>query len=237
MLFTIIYDSGCGDLVCRKLAIDKLITLGRANRVLPGPITLSGVGDKKTGCQEGVYKIMLPLSAGGNATMSGLCLDKVTGKFHKFSLKKVEDDIRGHYRKCGKDPGNLPRLPYSVGGETDIMIGIKYLKYFPKEVHQLPNGLTLYKTLFENFNGSHGVVGARTSHLRMNGKNQGNLRTLTRLCQGLPSTRTCIKPVLRYPSWDGGNILRIPIMTVPIPPPLMMTWQFLQRVVKDKSDI
>ena len=56
--FNLFYDSGCGDLVCKKSAIDKLVTLG----ILPGSITLSGVGDKKTVCQEGVYKIiMLPL--------------------------------------------------------------------------------------------------------------------------------------------------------------------------------
>ena len=114
--FNIFYDSGCGDMVCKKSAIDKLIGMGRASLVLPGPITLSGVGDKKTVCKEGVYKITLPLSNGGEATISGLCLDRVTGMFPVFSLKQVENDIKGHYRKCNMDPGTLPRLPSSVGG-------------------------------------------------------------------------------------------------------------------------
>ena len=90
--------------------------------------------------------------------MSGLCLDKVTGKFPVFSLKTVENDIKDHYQKFGKDPEKLPRLPGEVGGETDIMIGIKYLKYFPKEIYKLPNGLTIYEALFENSDGSLGVV-------------------------------------------------------------------------------
>jgi hypothetical protein len=158
-LFNLFYDSGCGDLVCKKSAIDKLVSLGRASRELSGPITLSGVGDKKTVCRDGTYKITLPLNTGKQATMSGLCLDKVTGKFPVFSLKTVEDDVKDHYQqKLGKDPEELPRLPDKVGGETDIMIGIKYLKYFPKEIHKLSNGLTIYESMFENSDGSLGVV-------------------------------------------------------------------------------
>ena len=39
------------------------------------------------------------------------------------------------------------------------MIGIKYLKYFPERIFQLPNGLTIYKSIFSNADGSRGVVG------------------------------------------------------------------------------
>ena len=42
-LFNLFCDSGCGDLVCKKSAIDKLIGLGKGSRELPGPIILSGV--------------------------------------------------------------------------------------------------------------------------------------------------------------------------------------------------
>ena len=91
--------------------------------------------------------------------MSGLCLDKVTGKFPEFSLDSADIDIREHYQNFGETPDvNLPQLPSKVGGETDIMIGIKYLKYFPQEVHKLPSGLTLYEAQFENSDGSLGVV-------------------------------------------------------------------------------
>ena len=31
-LFNLFYDSGCGDLVCKKSAIDKLIGLGKASQ-------------------------------------------------------------------------------------------------------------------------------------------------------------------------------------------------------------
>ena len=54
---------------------------------------------------------------------------------------------------------NLPKLPEEVGGETDLLIGIKYLKYFPEAVFKLPTGLTIYESPFLNPDGTRGVVG------------------------------------------------------------------------------
>ena len=42
---------------------------------------------------------------------------------------------------------------------TDFMLGIKYLKYFPREVFNLPSGLTIYESMFVNPDGSRGIVG------------------------------------------------------------------------------
>ena len=39
------------------------------------------------------------------------------------------------------------------------MIGMKYLRYHPKPVHQLPSGLTLFQSSFYNPNGEHGIMG------------------------------------------------------------------------------
>ena len=49
-------------------------------------------------------------------------------------------------------------MPGKVGGETDIIIGVKYLKYFPKETYKLPSGLTIFEAMFKNLDGSKGVV-------------------------------------------------------------------------------
>ena len=38
----------------------------------------------------------------------------------------------------------LPIFPRLIGGETDIMVGVKYLKYFPQAIYQLPSGLTIF---------------------------------------------------------------------------------------------
>ena len=89
----------CGDLVRKKSSIDTLMSLGKASQEFPGPITISGVGDNKTICNDGVYKFSLPLCGGKETIMSGICLEKVTGKFLFFPLRSVEDDIKYSYQK------------------------------------------------------------------------------------------------------------------------------------------
>ena len=63
--FNLFYDGGCGDLVCKKSAVDKLIALGRAKQELPGPFLLTGVGEMKKVCENGIYQVSLPLADGG----------------------------------------------------------------------------------------------------------------------------------------------------------------------------
>ena len=158
--FNLFFDSGCGDLVCRKEAISELEELGKANLIVPGPITLGGVGDLTTKSPHGVYKVDIPLHSGKSAVMRGVCLNQITSKFPMYPLqKKVKQDIADGYRLAGKDPRNLPKLPEYVGGETDLMLGIKYLKYFPEFVFKLPTGLTIYESHFVSPDGSRGVVG------------------------------------------------------------------------------
>ena len=71
---------------------------------------------------------------GREAVMSDPCLDQVTTKFPKYPRNgRVQRDINDVYRSQGGMVSNLPKLPEEVGGETDLLIGIKYLKYFPEE--------------------------------------------------------------------------------------------------------
>ena len=91
--FNIFYDSGCGDLCPSRTAVDILITLNRAKQVAKGPSIIVGVGDVKSVCEDRAYCITLPLENGGEATMSGLCLTRVTGEFPMYSLDKVASDF------------------------------------------------------------------------------------------------------------------------------------------------
>ena len=158
--FNVFYDSGCGDLCVKKSAIDKLVAMGRACQLFPGPIILSGVGDNKTICDHGVYKISLPLPNGENAVMSGICLDTVTSSFPSYPLGVAEEEIR---EDCLKRNGRgfnrkIPKCPQIVGGETDIMIGITYNKYFPMEIHRMPTGLAIYESRFPGADGAKGII-------------------------------------------------------------------------------
>ena len=68
-----------------------------------------------------------------------VCLNTVTAKFPVYPLGVVGRDINEHCVKLkGKSAcSHLPKLPKNVRGQTDIMIGIKYIKYFPKEAYRL----------------------------------------------------------------------------------------------------
>ena len=60
---------------------------------------------------------------------------------------------------CLQVKENLPKLPKSVGGNTDLMLGIQYLKYFPREIHKMADDLSIFESQFKSANGCRGVVG------------------------------------------------------------------------------
>ena len=92
--------------------------------------------------------------------MSGVCLDNITSNFPLYPLQgKVLNDIIKAYKDAVVDARTLPKIPKLVGGEIDFMIGIKYLKYYPKMIFQLPSGLTIYESVFENADRGSGVIG------------------------------------------------------------------------------
>ena len=105
--------------------------------------------------------VRLPLLDGREATLSGLCLDKITANLPKYSLNKLAQDIRVMCRDDGDGDlwKSLSKLPRIVGGQTDILIGLKYKKYFPQQIHMFPSGLTVYRSLFEGSDGAIGVIG------------------------------------------------------------------------------
>ena len=66
--------------------------------------------------------------------------------------------MRKPNKSDGYDPNLLPRLPKSEGGETDLIVGINYLKNFPEWIFRLSIGLTFDKSIFRNSDGYRGVV-------------------------------------------------------------------------------
>ena len=168
--YTIFFDLGCSDMVITEKAVKKLGK--RASLEFNGKIPIGGVGKIST-ISSGGYKILLPLSNGQDAEIRGLCLKQITSKFPVHSLKEVQQDISKAYKEDGFDPANLPSLPASIGGEVDIMLGIKYKRYHPKEIYQLPSGLTIFESLFKSADGGRGVVGG--PHRALNKINKSHI--------------------------------------------------------------
>ena len=155
--FTIFFDSGCGESV---MTIDAIKRLKRnATQVYDGTVTLGGVGGIQVETPYGAYDVSLPLSNGESAIISGLVIDRITEDFPTYILDGVvEKDIRDAYSSSGKDASTLPRLPHSVGGKVDIMMGVQFLRYYPTEVCRTWSGLTMYSSPFKSTDGSRGVV-------------------------------------------------------------------------------
>ena len=91
-------------------------------------------------------------------TISRLFICQITSDFPIYPLKDVENDIQQHCTSSG-GTNSLPKLPSVVGGEIHLMIGVKYLRYHPKPVHQLPSGLKLFQSSFCSPNGERGIKG------------------------------------------------------------------------------
>ena len=125
-----------------------------------GPTDLGGVGDIKVTSPYGEYRINLPMYNGRNASMSGVSLEQITHEMPTVPLNtEVKDDIEKAFIANGGDVKNRPGLPKEVGGEVDIMIGAKYLRYSPEAVFRLPSGLTIYESKFINADGGgRGVI-------------------------------------------------------------------------------
>ena len=158
--FNLFYDGGCGDLVVSSSAVHRLAAVGRALQIIAGPLTIRGVGGQTCISHEGVWAICLPLPNGENAIMSGLVLPTITGIFPTYELSNVENDIRQRCLESGApDFSLLPKLPKKVGGDTDILIGSKYLRYFPKEIHKFESGLTIFESVFTSSDGTRGIIG------------------------------------------------------------------------------
>ena len=155
------FDGGCLDMVISWKTVQFLKSIGRATLLRKGPLPLTGVSGHESFSEYGVYRITLPLSNGKDATFSGLCLDKVTATLPRFQLKDIEDEIR---ESCYEQGGSalvdtLPKLPAEIGGETDILLGIQYKRYLPRDVWESPAGLTVSKSCFLGADGTTGVIG------------------------------------------------------------------------------
>eukprot|EP00111_Clytia_hemisphaerica_P017221 TCONS_00050958-protein len=151
--FTIFYDTGCSDFIVTRDAANRL-----GPHATPGssdPVTISGVGDK-TDQTSGSYEVRLPLCDGSNVILTGSCLDKIATAFPLYDLTTASNDL---ITAAADEADRLPKLPSSVGGKIDMMIGIRYLKYHPRIIFQLYTGLTIYESVFQGSDGSRGVVG------------------------------------------------------------------------------
>ena len=152
--FTVFFDNGCNDFLIKYSAIKKL---GKEARKESSRVThIGGVGNTTTCSTLGSYSVNVPMVNGKYASLSGICIDQITTTFPEYPLNEVYKSIQENYFG---DPSILPVPSSSVGGDVHLMIGIKYIRYHPKLIFQLPSGLGIYESVFLNTDGGQGVIG------------------------------------------------------------------------------
>lgn len=154
--YTIFFDNGCSDFIVKRSAIQSLGS--KASQLSAQVTQIGGVG--QTSLQTfGTYNIKIPTHDGQVASLNGISLDSITTTFPQYPLMNVFNDIAQSFRSSGGDPTQLPQPASNVGGDVHFMIGIRYLRYHPKLVYQLPSGLGIYESVFTNQYGGRGVIG------------------------------------------------------------------------------
>ena len=153
----IFYDNGCSDFIVKKSTIDSL---GRsATKISSEPVQLGGVGETSTRSTLGTYNVKLPMYNGRDASLTGICIKSITSTFPTYPLTEVMTDIQNSFNSSGHAEVALPKPSSSVGGEIHLMLGVKYLRYHPRLIYQLPSGLGIYESVFVNADGGRGVIG------------------------------------------------------------------------------
>ena len=163
----VFYDSGCYGAAISERGYSLLDTA----TVRPGPTKLEVAGGQVVDVEHGDEQFLLELNTDTPparfATVTALRLDRVSSKFPEWPLTDAWDKLNSGYRESGQKE-DLPSADNYVGGrDVDIMIGIKYYKYYPKLLFYLPSGLSIFKAMFKSGTGNQAILGG-TSELWKN---------------------------------------------------------------------
>ena len=100
--------------------------------------------------------VKIKMIDGGCHVLEGLSVDKVTTEFPKVKLSEAVSAVKAS-KPCDKILQKV-KLPAEVGGEVDILLGIKYNALFPVLLHMLPSGLAIYKVKVKSFRNEYTAV-------------------------------------------------------------------------------
>ncbi len=153
----VFYDSGC---MTASISARAAAILDTEN-LRPGPTDISVAGGETIRIPGGDERFTIPLADGKTrATITALNMPRVTTPFPQWELGAVLDEVEKEYKLKHPTGEKLPTFPPVIGGvEVDIMIGIRYSKYFPELVFQTSEGLGVYRSKFLSPNGQMGILG------------------------------------------------------------------------------
>ena len=152
------YDSGCNNASISSRAYNLL----DCRTVRPGPTYLNVAGGSAIKLEHGDEEFLLDLDGPDRkkALLTALRMDVVTDVFPLWPLQEAFDHLQAGYSHDHPEGEPLPLVDKEAGGQSvDLMIGIKYNRYFPKLMYMLPCGLGIYKAQLKTATGRQGVLG------------------------------------------------------------------------------
>ena len=189
------YDSGCSHAVFKEGVPREQL---RGQIVARGPFNIGGVGGLSTIAND-EWLVSVARTDGKKQLVQGLTVPKITSDFPMINLEAAISSIKMD------SPANTIlqscRVPASAGGSVDMLLGIKYISVFPKEVHTLPCGLTIYESRLASHDGLYNAClgGPHSSFTVLAGIAGGTARLLAHFVDGLkaykewgPSKLSCV---------------------------------------------
>ena len=110
-------------------------------KIASGPFNVTGVNGVNIQAHD-EWLVHLDRADERKQLLRAVTLDRITGESPIFNVESATKDIKND-KPSDKVLQSLC-VPSSVGGEVDILIGTLYNLVFPKPIHHLANGLTIY---------------------------------------------------------------------------------------------
>ena len=144
------YDGGCHGAGVSDHAAKVL----KSTCVRPGPTPMNVAGGKTVMIEHGDEQFALPLTEEKKLFLvTALRMDNITTSFPSWDIEKGWSEIYAEFTRSF--PGaTLPNHASKLGGKgVQIMIGIRYIRYFPKLLFTLPSGLAIFESRIAAPNG------------------------------------------------------------------------------------
>ena len=145
---SIVFDSGGGSsLIKANIPGYELYACKNNKR-----ISLRGIGSGKIEGEE--YTVLLPLLK-GKIAIQAFAVDKILEPLATVDLQPALDFFKANVKendnltKKSKQEIENAKIFRYVTGEVDILLGIKHLRIFPKLVHSLSSGLSIFKMVLK----------------------------------------------------------------------------------------
>ena len=131
--FLTFFDSGC----MTASVSQRVCNILKTQCMRKGPSEISVAGGKTFPIPGGDERFSIPLADGKTrCTVTALCMPRVTTPFPVWETGAAFHALEQSYRADYPMGPELPVPPDKIGGcQVDIMLGIKYLRWFPQHVY------------------------------------------------------------------------------------------------------